>query len=101
MLILTESGEAINAYHIVRFFLQTDADERIDQGASRSRLILQLTNRQKVVVADLFSEAGARAVFSYVVRQWIRGQRCTEITAALKRIEKGEPSGTGREEACL
>jgi len=102
MLIVTRSGEAINAHHTVRFFLQSDTNrgEPTDTPAS-FRLVLQLTNRQKVIAAELTSEANAQTLFREVLRQWMRGQPCIDITACLKRIEKGETAGDGWKEVCL
>lgn len=102
MLILTTSGEAINAQHAVRFFVQANADDgRRDGPATRCRLILQLTNRQKIAIAELASEPQGQALFREIVRQWVRGQTCIDIAACPKRTEKGEPVSNGWTGVCL
>lgn len=102
MLIVTESGEAINAHHAVRFFLQSNTNAgELDDMTTHFRLVLQLTNRQRIVAAELPCEAKAQALFREVTRQWVRGQPCIDIAACLKRIEKGEPAARGWTEVCL
>lgn len=102
MLILTTSGEAINAQHAVRFFVQPNTTSRDQQDApTRCRLVVQLSNRQKIIAAELSCELQARALFREVVRQRVCGHACIDVTACLKRIEKGEQSGNGWTGVCL
>jgi multisubunit Na+/H+ antiporter MnhF subunit len=102
MLIVTETGEAINAHHTVRFFLQSDQAIAAEAtGGTRYRLMLQLTNRQRVIAADGLDKEKAIALFQEVVRAWTRGQACIDIAACLKRLQKGETGPTGFSEVCL
>ena len=105
MLIVTENGEAINAHHTVRFFLQSDQPTTCTSESTSAeapyRLILQLTNRQRVIAADRLDKSQAQALFREVVRAWTRGQACVDIAACLKRIQKGETGQSGFSEVCL
>jgi len=102
MLILTTTGEAINAQHVVRFFIQPERNVgEPDSVSARFRLIVQLTNRQKIAIAERSGEPQAQALFREVVRQWIRGQTCIDIAACLKRTEKGECVSNGWTGVCL
>ena len=102
MLIVSEVSEAVNAHHTVRFFLQCPQVPDTYATSNRQfRLVLQLTNRQRVVVAENLPEPIAQALFKELVRAWTRGQSCFEVGTALRRIEKGESGGNGRTEVCL
>lgn len=101
MLILTENGDAVNATHIVHFFVQRNGClGTVKQPVIEHQLVMHLTGRQRVVAADKLDIDRANSLFQDVVRQWTRAQACIDITACLKRLGKDATCTERRLHSC-
>ena len=102
MLILTPTGQAVNAHYVVRLYVQADrAVAGEDKQADRYHVMAQLSSGNCVVAAASLEEKLAQPLFKEVVRHWIQGRAYCDITALLKRLQSGEAEACGRKAVCL